>query len=310
MSYASDDPRSRLDGAPTAVQDPNAPVAEPEFFDFSELEPDETSPAGSRTWIVRAQNVVLFWTRAEAGDVLGTEDETEEYMVLLPQDTADVTLAAGADRERVEGRALAVVPPGDSTITVHTATDVVRLFGAGDAARARRARNADSYAAPHPRVARPEPWPAPPGGHRLRVHGDVDAIGREPGRLGRIFRSRAFMANFLYPYDGPRDPAKLSPHHHDDFEQLSLVVSGSFTHHVRTPWTTDRTTWRPDVHRHVGSPSVAIIPPPTVHTSEACGPGRNQMVDVFAGPRRDFSAKAGWVLNAAEYPAPGDLEVR
>ncbi|AGP60599.1 hypothetical protein [Streptomyces rapamycinicus] len=317
MSYASDDPRSRLETAPAttakspaAAPDPNAPIAAPEIFDFSRTGPDETSPAGSRSWIVRAQNVVLFYTRAVPGERLTRNGQQDEYMMILPHDDAKATLTAGEHTASTSGKSIAVVPPGDSEITVHSATDVVRLFTVHDPELARRARNADSYAAPHPRASLLDEWPEPVGGHRLRVYGGIADIERSSQRLGRIFRSRAFMANFLYHYDGPRDPGKLSPHHHDDFEQVSLAVSGEFVHHIRTPWTGSRMSWREDEHHRVGSPSVAIIPPPTVHTTEASGHGRNQLLDIFAGPRRDFSARAGWVLNAEDYPEPDDLEVR
>ncbi|MFG2005091.1 hypothetical protein ACGFNU_38700 [Spirillospora sp. NPDC048911] len=323
MTYASDDPRSALaakpgEAAAAPAADPHAPIAAPEYYDFSRLGPDEVSEAGSRTWIVRAQNVVLLYTRAVAGERLIRDGQRDEYMVILPHDDAKVVIesasasgrASGGDGESVTGRSIAIVPPGDSVITVESATDVVRLFTPHNDDLARRARNADSYAAPHPRVALLAEWPEPVGGDKLRVYSDISEIERSPDRLGRIFRSRAFMANFLYHYDGPRDATKLSPHDHADFEQISLAVSGEFVHHIRTPWTKSRMAWRDDEHVRVGSPSVAIIPPPAVHTTEASGHGRNQLLDIFAGPRRDFSAKRGWVLNAGDYPAPDDVEER
>ena len=298
--YDPSDPRATL--VATAPQRPAAAAAAPEYHDFTRLPPDETSDAGSRTWITRAQNAVLVHVRPAVGDTLEPTDLDSEQVVILAHDSSAARFATAGGEGTLHGRGVVIIPPGHCEITALGAGDLVRLVESGTP-WADRARNRDSYATPHPNVSPLDPWPAPPGGPALRIY-PLAEVRPEPGRFGRIFRSRSFMVNFLDHHDGPRDRTKLSPHHHDDFEQLSLAVEGEFTHHIRTPWGTDATTWREDDHVTVGSPSLTIIPPPTVHTTEAVGTGRNQLIDIFSGPRADFSARPGWVLNADEYPAP------
>jgi mannose-6-phosphate isomerase-like protein (cupin superfamily) len=222
--------------------------------------------------------------------------------VLLTDDTLAATVRAGTEEVTANGRTMLVVPPGDSTVTVTGRGRVIRLLTTKSDDVAALAANAESYTRPHENIPPFEPWPEPPGGYRVRSYDLTVPPLANPAF--RLYRCTTFMVNFIDPKQGPRDPAKLSPHHHDDFEQCSLVLAGEYVHHIRWPWTTNKANWREDEHRTVSAPAVTVIPPPSVHTSEAVGSGTNHLVDIFSPPRFDFSAKEGWVFNADDYPAP------
>jgi hypothetical protein len=301
--YEKDDPRSSLATATAPRPDSGAAIAAAQYFDFRRLaSPDAATPDG-RTAIVRGQNVVLVHTYARTGDDLDNGTLDGELAVVVIADSPAFSVITGDGATRIDGPGLVVVPPGASRISVHGDGPLLRLVEATEPAWQDRAANADAYAEDHPRVALLRRWPEPTGGPALRFYPLAD-VPDDPARFGRIFRTRSFMVNFLPENDGPRDPRKLSPHTHDDFEQLSMAVQGEYVHHIRTPWLSDSTTWRDDEHVRLGSPSVAIIPPPTVHTSAANDPGVNQLIDIFSPPRVDFSEKPGWVLNADHYPMP------
>lgn len=300
--YDPTDPRSSL--APVAA---GAPVftayAPPDIGRFYEDAP-QIDADGARTWLIRSQNAVVAYSRADDGAIFERAAQPDEYVLLLPGKDVTATVESDGTTTAVPAFSIAFVPSGSSKVTVHGNGEVVRIFTTVASDLTAACANAEAYAEDHPNVAPITPWPAPRGGRKVRAY-SLD-VPPEPGRFGRIWRGETLMVNFLEPQVGPRDITKLSPHHHDDFEQCSLALEGSFIHHLRWAWTPDMRIWRDDRHETCDAPSVLVIPPPAIHTSRGVAEGVNQLVDIFCPPRLDFSKKPGWVLNADDYPMPGE----
>ena len=263
--------------------------------------PQKTESDGTRHWVTRAANFVTVVSEAANGTVL-TRDNPDEYMVLLPPGT-EAVINANGERIESKGESLVIVPPGESATTVRKAGTVVRIFSSKASDLMAAARNAATYDDGAPEVTPVTPWPDPAGGFRLR-HYDLSRIASpDPSPLKmRVFRSTNLMINIFIPWTTRRDERKLSPHSHEDFEQMSLALKGKFVHHLRYPWSPDKTRWREDEHEHYDSPSVLVIPARVIHTTQDVGEGVTWLIDIFAPPRLDFSSKPGFVLNAAEYP--------
>lgn len=297
--YDKNDPRAALQQtAPKARTEPGL-IAEEQFAAFDPAQPDETGPDGDSHYL-RGNNFVLVHTRAHPGGRFVRAGQPDEYVVLLPNPTDIAEITAGPETRTVPGHSIAFVPPGDSCVTLPRGGSLIRLFTAASEYLVAKCPNASAYDTPRRHIPPFVAWPEPVGGWKIRSY-SLD-VPSEPGRFGRIFRCTTFMVNMLDPLDGPRDTARMSPHHHDDFEQCSLALDGAYLHHLRWPWTTDMADWRDDLTVSAPAPSALVIPPPVIHTSRAVDPGRNQLVDIFCPPRTDFSRKPGWVLNAADYP--------
>ncbi len=295
--YAKSDPRATL-GAPTGKKvEPPTGFGRSNYARFYGTEPQQTGP-GFRSWLARGESFLVRFSETEPGANLVREAQADEYAVLLPDADSAIDIEWQGTRTSVPGYSVTFVPPGSSALHVTGGGRVVSFF---------TTRTADLAALcpvyePDPNVPEAVAWPDPVGGLKVRTY-SLDVPPQE-GRFGCIFRGSTIMVNWLDQRNGPRDRKALSPHDHDDFQQGSLVLSGDYVHHLRWPWTRDGTLWRDDEHEEIGTPSIAFIPARVLHTSQAVGPGINQMVDVFCPPRVDFSKKAGWVINAADYPMP------
>ncbi|MCO5066876.1 MAG: hypothetical protein M9924_21140 [Rhizobiaceae bacterium] len=300
MSYDSTDPRAAL--AASAAARP----ATPTVYTGAELDlfydqPPQDDDANGRTWYIHGQNMILAYTEAKPGATFARTNR-DEYCILVPDRDTPADVSAAGGKGHTDGHALIIMPPGEGSLSLPKGGRFVRLFSPLADDRAVKCANRASFLSAHLNIPPFKSWPEPKDGFRIRIY-TLD-VPDEPGRFGRIWRCTTMMVNFLAPQVGPRDVSKLSPHHHDDFEQCSLALEGGSMHHLRWPWTVDMRMWHDDLHLSVGSPSATIIPPPVIHTTRGMGEGVNQLVDIFSPPRLDFSEKPGWVLNADEYPIP------
>jgi mannose-6-phosphate isomerase-like protein (cupin superfamily) len=262
--------------------------------------PPQQETAGARTWLTRGANFVVAVSEVRAGAVLARTGQPDEYFVFLPEGGARIT--AGGEQIDAAGDTVTIVPPGDSTVVATADGRIVRVFSNRVADLLPQAINARTYAHGAPDVAPLVDWPAPPAGFRLRHYALADYAKADSNM--RIFRSTNLMINVLAKRTVPRDVHKLSPHTHADFEQGSLAMQGTYVHHLRYPWPSDMTLWRDDEHVELGSPSMTVIPPKVLHTSQNVSTGDCWLIDIFSPPRMDFSSKPGMVCNEAEYPMP------
>jgi hypothetical protein len=268
-------------------------------------EPQRTDADGTRRWITRAANFVVVVIDAVKGAALERRGNPDEYMLLLPP---GVKAMVAATRETIDakGDSLTILPPGDSRITVTTPGVLALVFSNKAADLATLASNATTYVDGAPDVAPIIPWPDPVGGFRIRHYDLTKAASPDPSPLKmRVFRSTNLMINVFERWTKRRDDSKLSPHLHEDFEQASLGLQGAFVHHLRYPWGPAKERWQDDEHViYENSPSILVIPPHVIHTTQDVGDGTTWLIDIFGPPRADFSSRPGFVLNAADYPMP------
>ena len=261
----------------------------------------QLSASGQKTWITRSANVVVVVSQVVSGTELKRKNNPDEYMLLLPPGVR-ASVHHGGQSVDAGPETLTIVPPGDSVITVLDDGLVTRVFTVRATDLASQAGNAAVYADGAPSVAPLQDWPTPPDGFKIRNYKLSEYS--DPTIFGRLFRSTNLMINVFERKTDRRDPRKMSPHAHTDFEQISLTLEGRFMHHLRTPWGADSTAWRDDKHLEVASPSALVIPVNLVHTTRDIGEGVAWLIDIFGPPRMDFSMQPGVVRNAAEYPMP------
>lgn len=228
-------------------------------------------------------------------------------MVILPPDGISATIEAGGKTIEAGEDSLTIVPPGASKITATSDGVIARIISKASTDIMELSSNNETYADGGPELAEPDLWPEPHDGFKLRHYPLAQYIDVDGDRIQpRVFRSTNMLVNLFGHYNTRRDSTKLSPHWHDDFEQASLTLNGTWIHHMRYNWGADFANWIPDDHSEMATPSVIIIPARAIHTSMDSGPAgpESSLYDIFCPPRIDFASKKGFVINEDEYPLP------
>lgn len=260
------------------------------------------SDGEEKTWVHRGQNFYVLYSECKKGVTITRSEQLDEYVIISPNKNSHFTIEWQQTITEVKGEKVIFVPPGESVIKFFGDSNIIRLITTSNKDLNDVTVNKHSYYTTHHHIPPFQSWPDPVDGYKVRVY-DLN-VAPDGERFGTIYRGSTFMINALDPFLGPRDSKKLSPHSHEDFQQCSLAVEGEFLHHLRWPWTENKNNWQEDQHELVQSPSITIIPPGVIHTTEAVGERLNRLIDIFCPPRVDFSKKNGWVLNADEYPMP------
>lgn len=270
------------------------------YRQFWQDEPDDTDAAP--IWFHRTQNSVIAYLEGPQGSAFARADNPDEYFVWAL--FHGVRIQAGDEAVDVPAGSVVIVPPGPSTVQLSEPGSVWLGFTALATDLVDKAPNRTEYEPPLPNVAPIVQWPEPAGGYRLRVY-DLDA---HPAGQAQCYVHRTAMSRFRWPYRSePRNPRAMSPHHHEDFEQASLIVAGTMVHHVRRDWSRNSEEWLADDHYVITAPAVAISKPPDTHTTQAMTRGAPVgLIDYFAPPRWDFASTPGMVTNQDEYPPLGE----
>lgn len=268
------------------------------YRQFWEDEPDDAAGPGS-VWYHRTQNSVVAYLEGPAGSRLVRSANTDEYFVFALYHRVRVT----AGGETIEGGpgSVFIVPPGDSELELLEEGSVWAAFTTAETDLLERCPNRSEYEPALENIAPITPMGEPIGGYALR-HYDLTAGPDGP----RCFVNRTAMAKLRWPYrTQPRDPEKMSPHDHPDFEQASLIVQGTFIHHMRRHWGRNSREWMPDEHQVVIAPAVAISKPSDIHTTQAVTRGAPVgLIDLFSPVRWDFVRTGGMITNDGIYPPP------
>jgi hypothetical protein len=282
---------------------------------FHETAPQVTGP-GFRTWITRGGNFAVCVSEVEPGAILESKGEPEESMVILPPDGVSATIEANGKSIEAQSDSLTILPPGDNRIVARSKGTIARIVSKASADVMALASNNATYADGAAELAPPDLWPEPYDGFKIRHYKLRDYYKPNGERIQpRVFRSTNMLVNIFAHYMTRRDTSALSPHWHDDFEQASLTLNGTWIHHMRYNWGSKLEDWRPDEHQAMATPSIIIIPARAIHTSRDVGPDgpESSLYDIFCPPRIDFAAKKGFVINEADYPLPeteGSQEVK
>ena len=270
--YDASDPRAALAAAPAA-----APKVATRIRRRRLRQVLRDRAAGKRTppaapGMPAARTTSWPTARPMPGAVLRAEQQVDEYALILPDAATRVEISAKGETKTVDGYSIASFRPATARSRMLDDGRIVRLITSRSSDLTAKCSNAASYAKPHPNIPPFEPWPDAAGG--------LSHPHLQPRRQAgaRPFRPHLPLHDLHGQLSSSRATARATS---PSCRRTSTTISSNARSRSTAPSSTTSagrgrptsTHWRDDDHELCGSPSIAVIPPPAIHTSRAIGPG-------------------------------------
>ncbi len=216
-------------------------------------------------------------------------------LMLIPDDSTVVEFTTRDGTQRVIGNTVIFVPPGKSSMKVIAPGRIYAMFTSRSDDLVAKLQQQGPFSPPQSLIVAPVVnWPEPKSGFkRASAASTFRRRGAASAASGAARRFPSWSTSSIITMDRAMRPSCRRNIMTTSSSARSPSQASSCTTCAGRGSSSKNNWMKRPTHELWGTPSIAIIPPPSIHTTlKPAARIRNQLVDIFCPPRMDFLAEA------------------